>query len=68
MWYVSYHVMSRMWIAGVATDKLQNLEGSNRPVFNIVTMVGNISSGLGELKARQQALLAVKTERANVGV
>jgi len=52
---------TKMVAFGIAIDKARDMEGSNRTVVNIVTMVGDISRGLGELKAKQQALLALKT-------
>ena len=53
-------IQTRMWIAGVATDKLQALEGSNRPVFNIVTVVQGLDKRINALDAQEKALLALK--------
>ena len=59
-------IQTRMWIAGVATDKMQALEGTNRPVFNVVNVVQNIERNLGELERKQAALLALKSVQTTV--
>jgi hypothetical protein len=51
-------------IGAIGVDKARDMEGSNRPVVNIVTMVGDITRGMGELKAKQQALLALKADQS----
>jgi len=44
-------VNARAWIAGVATDKLQDLEGKNRPTFNIVTVVTDTQRAVDRLNS-----------------
>jgi hypothetical protein len=59
---------TKMMAFGVAIDKARDMEGSNRPVVNIVTMVGDISKGMADLRAKQAALLALKSQQTNVVV
>lgn len=49
-------------IGAIGVDKARDMEGSNRPVVNIVTMVGDISRRLDEVKAQRTALLALKSQ------
>ena len=60
------NALQLMTINAIGIDKARDMEGANRPVFNIVNMVGDITKGLSELKAKQQALLALKAEQTNV--
>jgi len=50
-------------IGAIGIDKARDMEGSNRPIFNVIQVAADISKGLGELKAKQQALMALKDER-----
>ena len=52
-----------MMVAGVAIDKARDMEGSNRPVVNIVTMVGDLSSRLTDIKRKQQAIEAFEASQ-----
>lgn len=54
------NALQLMTIGAIGIDKGRDMEGSNRPVVNIVTMVGDISKGLSELKSKQQALLDLR--------
>ena len=45
-----------MMVAGIAVDKARDMEGSNRPVFNIVNVVGELRNSLADLEAKQIAL------------
>ena len=47
-------------IGAIGIDKARDMEGSNRPVFNLVNVVGDITKGLAEMKQKQQALMAHK--------
>ncbi len=49
-------INTRIWMAAVATDKFQALEGTNRPVFNIVTVVNQTKSALEGLNSLRSAL------------
>lgn len=49
-------------IGAIGVDKARDMEGSNRPVFNIVNVVGDLTKGIAELKQKQQALLAYSAE------
>ena len=49
-----------MIVAGVAVDKARDMEGSNRPVVNIVTMVGDITRGMNDLRSKQAALMELR--------
>ena len=53
-------IQTRVWIAGVATDKMQSLEGTNRPVFNVVTVVQTLEKRLKDLDVQSKALLALE--------
>ena len=50
-------VNARVWIAGVATDKLQDLEGKNKPVFNIVTVVNECKKTRDKLEAQMEQIV-----------
>ena len=50
-------------IGAIGVDKARDMEGSNRPVVNIVTMVGDLSSRLTEIKRKQQALEAFEASQ-----
>ena len=52
-------IQTRMWIAGVATDKMQALEGTNRPVFNIVTVVADTQKAISRLDSQLNQLNAL---------
>ena len=60
------NALQLMTINAIGVDKARDMEGSNRPVFNIVTMVGDMQKSLGELKAKQEALLKMKAEAVTV--
>jgi G:T/U-mismatch repair DNA glycosylase len=46
-----------MMVAGIAVDKARDMEGNNRPIVNIVTMVGDLTARLNDIKTRQAALM-----------
>lgn len=50
-------------IGAIGVDKARDMEGSNRPVVNIVTMVGDLSSRLNDIKRKQQALEAFEASQ-----
>jgi hypothetical protein len=50
-------------IGAIGVDKARDMEGSNRPVVNIVTMVGDLSSRLTDIKHKQQALEAFEASQ-----
>jgi len=54
---------TKMVAFGVAIDKARDMEGSNRPVVNIVTMVGDLSSRLTDIKRKQQAIEAFEASQ-----
>lgn len=62
------NALQLMTINAIGIDKARDMEGSNRPVFNIVTMVGDITKNINELKSKQQALLALREQQTNVNV
>jgi hypothetical protein len=50
-------------IGAIGVDKARDMEGSNRPVVNIVTMVGDLSSRLTDIKRKQQAIEAFEASQ-----
>ena len=52
------NALQLMTINAIGIDKARDMEGSNRPVVNIVTMVGDLSSRLTDIKRKQQAIEA----------
>ena len=48
-------------IGAIGIDKARDMEGSNRPVFNIINVAADLSKRLGELKQKQAALMQVST-------
>ena len=54
------NALQLMTIGAIGIDKGRDMEGSNRPIVNIVTMVGEITKGMSELKSKQAALLEFK--------
>ena len=50
-------------IGAIGVDKARDMEGSNRPVVNIVTMVGDLSSRLTAIKRKQQAIEAFEASQ-----
>lgn len=50
-------------IAAINIDKARDMEGANRPVFNIVNVVGDIQKNLAELERKQAALNAISVEQ-----
>ena len=52
-----------MTISAIGIDKARDMEGSNRPVVNIVTMVGDLSSRLTDIKRKQQAIEAFEASQ-----
>lgn len=53
---------TKMVSVGIAIDKARDMEGSNRPVFNVVTVVQNLESRLTALDTQEKALLALKNQ------
>lgn len=62
----------KMMAFGVAIDKARDMEGSNRPVFNIVTVVNETKTALSHINAQISAIqarkLALSTANTNVVV
>lgn len=56
------NALQLMTINAIGIDKARDMEGSNRPVFNIINMAAEFGKGLNELKQKQQALLALQAE------
>ena len=50
-------------IGAIGVDKARDMEGSNRPVVNIVTMGGDLSSRLTDIKRKQQAIEAFEASQ-----
>ena len=46
-----------MMVSGIAVDKARDMEGNNRPIVNIVTMVGDLTARLNDIKTKQAALM-----------
>ena len=44
-------------VSGIAVDKARDMEGNNRPIVNIVTMVGDLTARLNDIKTKQAALM-----------
>ena len=58
-------------IGAIGIDKARDMEGSNRPVFNIVNVVGELESKLSQLDLKQKAIAQLEaqssTENGNEG-
>ena len=50
-----------MMVSGIAVDKARDMEGNNRPIVNIVTMVGDLTARLNDIKIKQSALMALES-------
>ena len=53
---------TKMVAFGIAIDKARDMEGSNRPVYNVVTVVQNLEHRLTALDVQEKALLALKSQ------
>jgi hypothetical protein len=45
-----------MMVAGISVDKARDMEGANRPVFNVVDIAMNITKLVSESKARLDSI------------
>ena len=59
------NALQLMTISAIGIDKARDMEGSNRPVVNIVTMVGDMTKSLAELERKQSALLALESNQTS---
>lgn len=50
-------------IGAIGIDKARDMEGSNRPVFNIINVAADLSKRLGDLKQKQAALMQLQAEQ-----
>ena len=48
-------------IGAIGIDKARDMEGSNRPVFNIINVAADIQKGIAELERKQAALLSLES-------
>lgn len=53
-------------IGAIGIDKARDMEGSNRPVFNIINVAADLSKRLGELKQKQAALMQLEQDNTCV--
>ena len=55
-------------VAGIFTDKARDMEGHNRPQFNIVTIIGECKQTRDKLEAQMQAVQRARTSMATITV
>lgn len=51
-----------MMVAGIAIDKARDMEGSNRPVINIVELSMSMSKAIAESRSRMQSIDAALSQ------
>lgn len=56
------NALQLMTINAIGIDKARDMEGSNRPVFNIIQMAADFGKGMAELKQKQAALLQLQAD------
>lgn len=56
----------KMMAFGVAVDKARDMEGSNRPIFNIVTVVNDAVKTMSKLEAQMQLVQQARSARSTV--
>jgi hypothetical protein len=49
-----------MMVAGIAVDKARDMEGSNRPIFNVVTVINECKQTRDKLEGQMQRLQLAK--------
>jgi len=60
------NALQLMTINAIGIDKARDMEGANRPVFNVVTVVNGLEKRLNDLSAQKSALLALEGNQNNV--
>jgi hypothetical protein len=48
-------------IGAIGIDKARDMEGSNRPVFNIINVAADLSKRLSDIKQKQAALMELRS-------
>jgi hypothetical protein len=57
---------AKVMLYGVAIDKARDMEGSNRPIFNIVSVVNDCNKTLGKLNEQMGLIAQAKASRSIV--
>jgi len=62
------NALQLMTINAIGIDKARDMEGSNRPVFNIIQAANDLGKGLQELKDKQAVLAAARTHTSTEAI